>query len=167
MNRHTQLPPAPAAVAPAPQPASTPTEARKLAEGLMDVMNALLLVIERETALVRAGNVREAIKLEATKTELSRRYMSAITVLKASQGYLAQATPELLSTLHRHHDVFRAMLQVNLTVLATAHAVSEGIVRGVNVEMQRRNIPQTYTASGTRAVPGPRNMTPIAVSRTL
>ena len=37
------------------------------------------------------------------------------------------------------------MLQINLTVLATAHAVSEGIVRGVNTEMQRRNIPNTYT----------------------
>jgi hypothetical protein len=165
MNRHAQ--PQPAPTAPAPQPASTPAEARKLAEGLMDVMSALLVLIERETALVRAGNVREAIKLEAKKTELSRRYMSAITVLKASHSYLAQATPELLSTLHRHHDVFRAMLQVNLTVLATAHAVSEGIVRGVNTEIQRRNIPQTYTASGARAVPGPRNMTPIAVSRSL
>jgi len=59
------------------------------------------------------------------------------------------------------------MLQINLTVLATAHAVSEGIVRGVNTEMQRRNIPNTYTSTGQRAVPGPRHMTPLAVSRSL
>jgi hypothetical protein len=59
------------------------------------------------------------------------------------------------------------MLQINLTVLATAHAVSEGIVRGVNTEIQRRNIPNTYTASGQRAAPGPRNLTPLAVSRSL
>ena len=59
------------------------------------------------------------------------------------------------------------MLQVNLTVLATAHAVSEGIVRGVNAEMQRRNMPNTYTAAGQRAAPGPRNITPLAVSRSL
>ena len=76
--------------------------------------------------------------------------------MKASQKYLSQAAPELLKTLHRHHDVFRAMLQINLTVLATAHAVSESIVRGVNTEMQRRNIPNTYTAAGRRAAPGPR-----------
>ena len=87
--------------------------------------------------------------------------------LKASQKYLAQTAPELLTTLHRHHDTFRAMLQINLTVLATAHAVSESIVRGVNAEMQRRNIPNTYTAAGRRAAPGPRHMTPLAVSRTL
>ena len=64
----------------------------------------------------------------------------------------------MVTTLRRHHDTFRAMLQINLTVLATAHAVSEGIVRGVNTEIQRRNIPNTYTASGQRAAPGPRNL---------
>ena len=73
----------------------------------------------------------------------------------------------MLTTLRRHHDTFRAMLQINLTVLATAHAVSEGIVRGVNTEIQRRNIPNTYTAAGQRAAPGPRNITPLAVSRSL
>jgi hypothetical protein len=45
--------------------------------------------------------------------------------------------------------MFRAMLQINLTALATAHAVSEGIMRGVNTEMQRRNIPNTFTAAET------------------
>ena len=146
---------------------STPAEARKLAEELMDSMSALLGVIERETELVRAGKIREAMAFEPKKTELSRRYVGAITHLKASQKYLQQTSPELLTTLHRHHDTFRAMLQINLTVLATAHAVSESIVRGVNTEMQRRNIPNTYTASGQRAAPGPRHNTPLAISRSL
>jgi len=162
-----QRQPAPAPTAAAPQPATTPAEARKLAAAMIDVMNDLLAVIERETELVRAGHVREAIILEPKKTELSRRYIAMIGVLKGSQKYLAEATPDLLSALHHHHDVFRSMLQVNLTVLATAHAVSEGIVRGVNTEMQRRNIPQTYGASGKRVQPGPRNMTPIAINRSL
>jgi hypothetical protein len=149
------------------QAASTPADARKLAENLMNVMSALLGVIERETELVRAGKLREAMALEPKKTDLSRRYVNAVGQLKASQKYLTQAAPELLTTLHRHHDTFRAMLQINLTVLATAHAVSESIIRGVNTEIQRRNIPNTYTAAGKRAAPGPRNMTPLAVSRSL
>ena len=153
---------------PAPAPAiSTPVEARKFAEELMDVMSALLGIIERETKLVRAGNVREAMQLEEQKSELSGRYMVAVESLKNAQKYLTQVSPELLTTLRRHHDTFRAMLQINLTVLATAHAVSEGIVRGVNTEMQRRNIPNTYTAAGQRATPGPRHLTPLAVSRSL
>ena len=163
MNQHPQQRPTPAPVA----VAATAAEARKLAENLMDVMSALLGVIERETELVRAGKLREAMAFEPKKTELSRSYVGAIAHLKASQKYLYQTAPELLNTLHRHHDVFRAMLQINLTVLATAHAVSEGIVRGVNTEMQRRNIPNTYTAAGRRVAPGPRHITPLSVSRSL
>lgn len=154
--------------APAPVPvASTPAKARKLAEDLMDIMSVLLAVIERETELVRAGKVQEAMKLEPQKTDASRRYVNALGHLNASQQYLAQVAPELLTTLHRHHDVFRALLQINLTVLATSHAVSESIVRGVNAEMQRRNVPNTYTSAGQRATPGPRHMTPLSVSRSL
>jgi hypothetical protein len=153
---------------PAPHPAAaTPAEAHKIAKELLEVMNALLSVIESETELVRAGKLHEAMTLGANKTELSRRYVGAVGRMKASQKYLSRATPELLTTLHRHHDVFRAVLQVNLTVLATAHAVSENIVRGVNAEMQRRNIPNTYTAAGRRAAPGPRHITPLSVSRSL
>lgn len=154
---------------PAQRPNNTPesSAARKLAEDLMDAMSALLGLIERETELVRAGKVREAMTLESQKQELSRRYVGAVSQLKANQAQLSKSAPELLSTLHRHHDAFRAMLQVNLTVLATAHAVSESVVRGVNAEIQKRNVPNTYTAAGRRATPGPRHITPLAVSRTL
>jgi len=147
--------------------AATPAETRKLAENLMDAMSALLAVIERETELVRAGKLREAMTSEPRKAELSRNYVNAVGQLKANQKQLAQSAPDLLKALHRHHDVFRSMLQINLTVLATAHAVSENIVRGVNAEMQRRSMPNTYTAAGKRAAPGPRHITPLSVSRSL
>jgi hypothetical protein len=154
---------------PAPRPASTAgsAEARKLAEALMDAMSALLGVIERETELVRAGQVREAMAFEGEKQELSRRYVGAVGQLKANQAELAKSAPELLSTLHRHHDAFRAMLQVNLTVLATAHAVAEGIIRGVSDEINRSAAPQVYGASGRQTVPPPRSAQPLAVSRVL
>jgi hypothetical protein len=146
---------------------SNPADARKLANGLMQIMDALLKLIEQETELVRAGKVREAMQLDGAKSDLSRRYVSAIAGLRVNQRYMAQATPDLLAALHRHHDTFRAMLQVNLTVLATAHAVSEGIVRGVNSEMQRRAVPSTYTASGNRSAAGTRHAAPLTLSRTL
>jgi hypothetical protein len=163
MNQHPQRQPAPAQV----PMASTAAEARKLAENLMDVMSALLGVIERETELVRAGKLREAMAFESKKAELSRRYVNAVGQLKASQKYLSEMAPELLTTLHRHHDVFRAMLQINLTVLATAHAVSEGIIRGVNVEMQKKSKPQTYTAAGQQTAPNPRRASPMSLNRSL
>ena len=153
---------------PSPAPAAaTPAEAHKLAQNLMDAMSALLAIIERETELVRAGKLREAMTSEPRKAELSKNYVNAVGQIKANQKQLAQSAPELLKTLHRHHDLFRSMLQINLTVLATAHAVSENIVRGVNAEMQRRSMPNTYTAAGKRAAPSPRHITPLSVSRSL
>jgi hypothetical protein len=163
MNQHPQARQAP----PRRPPIATPADARKLAEELLDVMSKLLSVIEEETALVRAGKVREAMQLEQQKTALSGRYVTAIETLRVAQQHLSQVAPDLLASLKRHHETFRAMLQINLTVLATAHAVSEGILRGVNAEVQRRNMPNTYTAAGQRATPGPRHITPLAVSRSL
>jgi len=146
---------------------STPIEARKLADALMRTMDELLKLIEQETALVRAGKIRDAMQLDTAKTDLSRRYVSAIAGLRANQRYMSQTVPDLLAALHRHHDTFRAMLQVNLTVLATAHAVSEGIVRGVNGEMQRKAVPSTYTAAGQRNTAGTTRAAPLTLSRTL
>ena len=163
MNQHPQARQAPSRR----PPIGTPADARKLAEELLDVMSKLLAVVEQETALVRAGKVREAMQLEPQKTALSGRYVTAIETLRVAQEHLSQVAPDLLASLKRHHETFRAMLQINLTVLATAHAVSEGILRGVNAEVQRRNMPNTYTAAGQRATPGPRHITPLAVSRSL
>ena len=49
-------------------------------------MSALLGVIERETELVRAAKVREAMALEPKKYELSRRYVGTIAHLHLSGG---------------------------------------------------------------------------------
>jgi hypothetical protein len=146
---------------------ASPLDPRRLASDLIEAMTTLLKVIEQETELVRAGKIADAIALDARKTELSRHYVTLVTAVKNNRDQFKTAAPDLMATLDRHHDTFRAILQVNLTVLATAHAVSEGIVRGVNVEMQKRNMPSTYSASGQRTAPGARHMAPLAVSRSL
>jgi hypothetical protein len=161
MNQQQQARPAPR------PPVTTPQEARKLAEEMMDVMSRLLAVVDQETGLVRAGKVREAMMLEKQKSALTGRYVTAVEALRVAQTHLTRVAPDLLASLKRHHETFRALLQINLTVLATAHAVSEGIVRGVNAEVQRRNMPNAYTAAGERAAPSPRQVRPLAVSRSL
>ncbi len=77
-----------------PQPAAdsravtNTAEAELLMKHLMDVMDALLRVIEQETDMVRAGNLAGAASLEASKTELSRLYLVDASRLKASQAFL-------------------------------------------------------------------------------
>ena len=160
MNR---TPPA----APQPQAVANAAEAELLMKHLVDVMDALLALVENETALVRAGDLIAAAKLEPTKSELTRLYFADAARLKASQDFLKRTMPDVFGALRQRHDLFHALLQINLTVLATAHAVSESIMRGVSDEMARRATPSAYGASGRAAVPTPSSLQPLAVSRVL
>ena len=150
-----------------PRPITTSGEAEQFVVHLMDVMDALLGIVEQETTLVRSGRLGQATQLDVSKADLTRLYVSDIARLKASHAFLAQTLPGVLEALHRRHDMFRALLQVNLTVLATAHAVSEGIVRGVSQEMARKASPSGYGANGHIKPPRPGVAQPLAVSRVL
>lgn len=150
-----------------PQAVTNTAEGELLMKHLMDVMDALLALVEEETALVRKGDLSAAAKLEATKSELTRLYLMAAARLKASQDFLKRTMPEVFGALRQRHDLFHALLQMNLTVLATAHAVSESIMRGVSDEMARRATPSAYGATGRPAVPPRSSQQPLAVSRVL
>jgi hypothetical protein len=149
------------------RPVASPGEAEALIRHLLDVMDALLGTVEEETELVRAGKLVEASKLEPTKAELSRMYVADTTRIKASQVYLVRTTPGMIDDLRQRHDEFRALLQMNLTVLATAHAVSESILRGVSNELARKATPQAYGATGRATAPPVSSQQPLTVSRVL
>ena len=151
-----------------PAPVTTTADANELAAHYVHVMDTLVGIIQQETELVRLGHLAQATALEPTKTEFARLYIADTLRLRANQAQLAQISPETMPELIRQHESFRAQLQINLTVLATAHAVSEGIVRGVSGELARKTAPQTYGASGRANAPDLRNGTPpLAVSRVL
>ena len=149
------------------RPIETQGEAQAVITHLGEVMDALVTTVEEETQLVRAGRLRDAGRLQEPKGDLARLYATDVLRLKASRRFLARIAPDALATLQRRHDDFRALLQINLTVLATAHAVSEGIIRGVSAELQRKATPQTYGASGRASMPGRKSVEPMAVSRSL
>ena len=158
----------PQAAAPtAPPPVASLAEAHELVSHFSEVMDTLLGCIETETSLVKAGKLREVAKLEPRKADLARLYVAATQRLTASKTYLAQTLPDLLKALRERHDNFRALLQINMTVLATAHAVSESIMRGVSDDIARLDAPQVYGASGRASAPTPRRATPLTVSRVL
>ena len=116
---------------------------------------------------MRAGKLRAAARLVPSKHELSQLYITDTERLKANQPYLARTAPAVLAALRKRHDLFHAVLQMNLTVLATAHAVSEGIMRGVSDELARKSTPAVYGASGRAMTPQARHTQPLAISRVL
>jgi hypothetical protein len=152
----------------APAPLASAEEAESLCTHLVEVMDTLIGLAEQETNLLRSGRIAAAAKLFAAKGELAQSYIVATLRLRASRPNLSRLMSiDQLQALRRRHDRFRALLQTNLTVLATAHAVSEGIVRGVSGEMARKAAPQTYGASGRTVAPHKSVAQPLALSRTL
>jgi hypothetical protein len=145
---------------------TTPQPQSDIAE-MNAAMDEIIKLVEQETALVRAGKLGDAASLETEKAGLSQRYYACVNRLKATAPQIKQTAPDALQRLQRKHDEFRALLQMNLTVLATAHAVSEGIMRGVSDELARKAAPSTYGSTGRANAPGPGAAQPLAVSRVL
>ena len=150
-----------------PKPIESAAEGENLVRHLLAAMDALVATVEQETELVRAGRLKEAVTLETTKTELARLYVTDTAQVKANLPALSKHIPDLLAALRKQHETFNAVMQINLTVLATAHAVSEGLIRGAHSEVAKKNAPQTYGNSGRTNAPPKNSATPISVSRTL
>ena len=146
---------------------STGAEAERAIANLNTIMDSLIATVEEETAHMRKGRLREAVALEPRKTELAQRYVTETARINAAKPAIAKALPQALAALRERHAAFQTLLQTNLTVIATAHAVSEGIIRGVSGEMTRRRAPSTYGASGRANAPAPRTSQPLAISRSL
>jgi hypothetical protein len=148
-------------------PVATPAEAEKLLGDLTALIEKLSELVQRETTLMHAGQIRDASALEPAKAELAGRLYVLGERLKANAQFLRKTMPERCSALARLQDGFRAVLQRNMIVLATAHAVSEGIMRRLSGDLARKASPQIYGASGRATAPNPKHGRPLAVSRSL
>jgi hypothetical protein len=155
------------AAAASPPPIASAAEAAAVMGEIGKLMTELSDIVETETGLVRAGRVTAAAKMAERKGEVARAFTVHAARMRSSSGYLARTAPRMLDALRQQHELFRAKLQVNLTVLATARAVSEGILRGVSSELAKRSTVQTYGAGGRHHTQERRPATPIAVSRSL
>jgi hypothetical protein len=151
----------------AENPIASAGDAEHAIANLNTTMDRLEATVAEETTRVRAGNLRAARELDDAKSELARAYTVQIERVKAASDIIARALPEAVATLRARHEAFQSLLQTNMTVLATAHAVSEGIIRGVWGELARKQTPATYGASGRTNAPNPKASQPLALSRKL
>jgi hypothetical protein len=146
---------------------TTTLDAEKAIARVAELIDKLRGVIEQETALVHAGNVRSATMLAPQKSELASKLFVAGEQLKANARFLLQAAPVKAAALRGMQEAFGAVLQRNMIVLATAHAVSEGIVRRLSGDLARKALPHVYGASGRTTAPNPKHGKPLAISRVL
>ena len=143
----------------------TAAAAEQLIDDLTAVIEQLRSVVEQETALVHAGRLRDAAALGAGKATLAGRLAAGGEQIKANARFFLQTAPARCVAFNKAQEAFRAVLQRNMIVLATAHAVSEGIVRRLSGDLARKSSPQVYGASGRTTAPSARHGQPLALSR--
>ena len=141
--------------------------AEKAIADLESIMDRLELALTEETARVRAGKLRDAGALSEAKIEFARLYATESARIRAAKDAILRWIPNAFERLNKRHNTFRDLLQTNLTVLATAHAVSEGIIRGVSGELARKQAPSTYGANGRAQAPSAKATQPLALSPSL
>jgi hypothetical protein len=149
------------------KPITTAVEAEQAIDDLTALIKKFSELLEQETVLVHAGRIRTASGLGATKAELAGQLSTSGERVKASAKFLRQSAPARCAALAGAQEAFRFVLQKNMIVLATAHAVSEGIMRRLSSDLARKAAPQVYGASGRTTAPNPKHGRPLAVSRTL
>lgn len=154
------------AAAPQRNPVTTRAEAEAECEALERTMNSLLGAIEEETALVRAGKLREAGDLQPRKADLMQKYIALMNRTRDNSVSLGNLAPNAVTELRRRHTEFQAVLKINLAVLATAREVAEGLVRSVAQSVGMAQPPKTYGRTGTGPA-APKTAQGIAVNRNL
>lgn len=148
-------------------PITTMADAERAIDDLHALIEKLSGLMEQETELVRAGKVSHTVGLGKTKAELAHALYTAGESLKANAKFLMQTAPARCTALRRAQDAFRAVVQKNMIVLATTHAVSEGIMRRLSGDLAKKSAPQVYGATGRATAPHPKYGQPLAISKKL
>lgn len=137
-------------------------EADRFIGGFVATLDSLGMLLAEQSDQIRAGRLREGLAREDRKTELAGHYLKGLELARANAVAIARFLPDRVSDLRRRHEAFRIIVEANQAVIATARAVSEGLVRGVADEMARQARPQGYGATSAYAP-----ARPIAVSTRL
>lgn len=134
------------------RPILSEPEARAFVEEFEISMRALIVTIEEETALVRAGRLFEATDVLSRKNAELGRYLQNRTRLKREFQTISRLAPDALAGMRDEHLAAIEKIRANLGVLAIAREVAEGIVRNVSAGVGRMAAPATY---GRNAAPPP------------
>lgn len=141
-------------------------EAKALVDLALKSLDALEPIIAEETALLKEGMTREALRLSIEKAVAASSYTRTLEALKGNAIAIGRFAPDELALLRRRHDTFSELLTYNMAVITSVRSVSEGIMREISTEVGAKANPSGYDTNGRsphhNAV---RNSSPIAVSK--
>jgi hypothetical protein len=156
------------AVAPLPRVADA-AGADALVAAVSEAMRALEALLAAESGEVAAGRLRQGLADPARKSALAAAYVLCLEAVKANAVALARFAPHGLEGLRAEHRRFAAAVERNQTVLGTARAVSEGLIKSLADDLGRAATPTAYGKPSIAPSPYGRGVRsgPLVLSRSL
>lgn len=146
-----------------PATLATRADAEALIRRAVDTIAALETALETETRHLAAGRIGQGLAGDRAKADLTGAYLAAITAAKTNAVAAKRLAPDLLPHLGAAQAQLHATALRNQAVLATAKAVSEGLVRAMADEVAKQARPQSYGLPARHAAPA-RAPGPVAFS---
>lgn len=140
-------------------------QAEALVASIAATMTALQDVLQAETAGIKEGRIAAALADQARKTALAGDYMKGLEAIKANALAVARFAPAAMTRLKTLHEEFNKAIALNQAVLATAHAVSEGLMRSLAAEAVNAVASAAGYAPPNARVTQGQTPGPLAVSR--
>lgn len=133
----------------------------------METLESLVVVLNQETTLLRAGRAKDAGELTAEKTRLAQDYMGFARSVQRQAPRLRAEAPDLVEALLGGHDKLATQMAENLRVIATARTVTEDLLTDVAKAMSAKARPKTYGANGEIVGQPPQIASGVSINRAL
>lgn len=133
----------------------------------MNTLESLVIILNQETTLLRAGRTKDAGALTADKTRLAQDYMGFARSVQRQSRRLRQEAPGLVDALLAGHEKLAVQMAENLRVIATARAVTEDLLTDVARSITAKARPKTYGANGELAGQPPQVASGVSLNRAL
>jgi flagellar biosynthesis/type III secretory pathway chaperone len=129
-------------------PMPTRDEAGHMVDRIVETVERLNSIMQRETELIRAAKLKEAGSLVEDKATLAGVYQRELEAVRAAASAIGRLVPDRAEILRHRLAGLQETLSVNLAVVGTARAVAEDMMRTVADEVSRQSRPSVYGQQG-------------------
>lgn len=141
--------------------------AAELCQLASSTLEGLVLVLNQETTLLRAGRAREAGEISAEKTRLAQDYMGLARSVQRQAKRLKAEAPAEVDALFARHEKLAMQMAENLRVIASARALTEDLLTDVAQAISAKARPKTYGANGALTGQPPQAASGVSINRAL
>lgn len=142
-------------------------ETGTLLQQLDAALDKLDSVVTQETALIAAGKLRDAGRLQADKSVQAKAFLALVTHIRDKHPNIGTENPAFAQALRDKFEIFQVMLKNNMAALQTARSVTRNLIQNVAKRVGKAETPNTYGYQGAMNQPKPQASQGLTLDRAL